>query len=205
MRKLLREIFIGKSTFSNGILALAIIGLIALGCTCNGKKFDFGTKSDTDSSKEKTKEEGNPFETPDVGDFEKADASKGEIPSNAELQTIIKEDMLRFDKALKDKDFEDFYNNASKIWQENTSPRKLKKEFQNFIDGKADLSSVKNLEADFSPSPKIDDSKKVDVLEVKGTYDTPPNKSSFDLKYIPEGKEWKLIGFYVKTTVYKKR
>lgn len=206
MKKILQNAFYGKSSFTNGLIAIGIISLIVLGCTCNDKKFDFGT-SNSNSSENKTKEDGNPFETPDKkdNDFEKADASKGEIPSEDELQVKVKEDILRFNKALQDENFDDFYDSISEFWKEQTSSRKLKNQFQSFIDGKANLSGIKSLDADFSPKPRIDDSKRVKILEVNGEYATTPNKSTFELKYIPEDKEWKLIGLYVQTTIYKKK
>lgn len=208
--KTLRDIFFGKGTFTNGLIAVTILGLIVLGCTCNGEDFDFDKKSNTNSSEKKTKEDGNPFETPKDkkdDDFEKADASKREVPSDEELNKMVKEDILAFDQALEDKDFSDFYKRISEFWQDQTSPRKLKKGFQSFIDGNADLSGVKDLDAKFESRPTVESKRRggLKIMEVNGTFDTEPNESTFELKYIPEGKEWKLMGFFVRTTVYKKK
>lgn len=199
MRSKLSQAFMGKGNFSNGLIALMIIGLIVLGCTCNDGKIDFGKKKDTNSSQEKDE----PVKK--EKDYEKADASKGEIPSEEELQDMVKADLLIFDKALKRRNFIDFYKNTSKLWQEQTTPGKLKILFKNFIEGKADVSEVENLEAEFSPDPFIDDSLKVKVMEVNGSFPTRKNPTIFELKYIAEGKEWKLSGFFVKTTVYNKK
>ncbi len=200
MKRRLSGIFIGKGNFSNGLIAMIVLGLIVLGCTCNNGKFDFGKKKNTNSSQ--PVEDDSPKKD---GEYEKVDASKGEIPSDAELQDMVRADMLAFDKALKEKSFSDFYKRISKFWQSQTTPGKLKRGFKGLIDGKADLSGVENLDADFSPTPSIDNTKNVKVLEVEGSYPTKKRDSTFELKYIPEGDEWKLIGFFVKTTIYKKR
>ena len=207
MKNTLRDIFFGKGTFTSGLIALTILGLIVLGCTCNGKKFG---EIDTNSSENKTKDEGNPFETPEKTKevkFEKADASKSEVPSDAELNKMVKEDILAFDQALEDKEFSDFYKRISKFWQDQTSPRKLQKGFQSFIDGNADLSAVKDLEANFDSRPSVEQKRRggLKIMEVKGTFDTKPNESTFEIKYIPEGKDWKMMGFFVRTTVYKNK
>ncbi len=197
---MLRNVLFGKSTLTNGFIAVALMSLIVLGCTCN--KDMFKSKKTSNSNIEIAP----PKETPKKNrDYEKSDASKGKVPSDEELQDIVGQDMLAFDKALKDRDFGDFYDRISKVWQKQTSANELKTSFQPFIDGKASLSGIEDLDASFSPEPKITKSKGVKVLEVEGSYPTKPSDSTFELKYIAEDKDWKLIGFFVKTTIYKKQ
>lgn len=201
MKKRFIDMFYGKSSLGSGLIALMIISLIVLGCTCNQKDgFKLG-KEDSNSS------QGNRGQDKPVDEknYEKADASKAEIPTDEELQDMVREDLLAFDSALKNGSFQEFYNRISKFWQKQTTPGKLKDGFQKLIDGKADISGIKNLKASFSPAPKIDSSKRVKVLEVYGTFPTKPADSTFELKYIPEGKEWKLIGCFVRTTIYSKK
>lgn len=203
MKRTLLQVFHGQSSLTSGTLALLILGLIVLGCTCNQDLTNSDDKG-TANSNSAVAEREEP-DTKSEPEFEKADASEGEIPSEAELQKMVREDIMAFDKALKDEDFKGFYDRTSKLWQRQTTPEELKKKFQAFIDGNADLSGVEDLEADFSPDPKIDDSKRIKVLEVEGTYPTKPRTSTFELKYIPEEEDWKLISFFVQTTVYKKQ
>ena len=204
MKRMLRNIFYGKSAFTSGLIALTILGLIALGCTCNGKKL-FDGQSDTNTAEKNTKDDKDPFSTPEKKEVKKSDASKGELPEDDELEEIIKTSLLDFDKAVKDEDFTEFYESTSKPFKDSISPRRLKSKFQKFIDGKADLTGIKSLTPDYSTRPKITKQGRFKVLEAKGEFPTKPNPSRFDLKYIPEGEDWKLISFAVYTTVYTKR
>lgn len=202
MKKLFQNIIFGNSTFTNGFIAVLILSLIVLGCTCNGKKFDFGGTSDSNSGNNNSQEIA---VKPTVKEVKKSDASKGELPEDDELEQIVKDTLLEFDKAVKKEDFTDFYKSTSKPFQDSISPRRMKNKFQKFIDGRADLSTIKGLEPDYSPTPKITKQGKFQVLEAKGEFPTKPSPSRFDLKYIPEGEDWKLISFAVYTTVYPKK
>ncbi len=206
MKKTLQNILFGKSTFTNGLIALAIMGSIVLGCTCNGEKFgDFGSKEDSNSSEDINKDANvQESTTPEKKEITKSDASKGELPEDDELVAIIRETLLDFDKAVKSEDFTEFYNKSSEPFQESISPRRMKSKFQKFIDGKADISGIDDLEPDYETDPKISKQGKTSVLEVKGEFPTKPRPSKFELKYIPEGKDWKVISIQVFTTVYKK-
>lgn len=198
MKKSLENIFYGKSSTGNGTLALLLIAMFALGCFCNKEKLaDLGLK-DSDSPTPTT----SPADSA-TPSYKKADASKYEIPSDDELQDIVKTTMLDFDNALKKADFKDFHSKISKYWQKQISPEKMKESFQGFIDGQADLSEIKSLKANFTSPPNIKRQGSLRILEVKGDYDTTPNKSTFELQYIPEGKEWKLFGINVVTTIRK--
>ncbi len=200
---MLRQILCGKSSLSNGFLALAIIGLIVLGCTCNDKTFDFGKKDDSNST---NKTEETPTETPkEKKEIVKSDASKGNLPEDDELEAIVKETLLDFDKAVKKGDFTEFYENTSDPFQKSITPKGLKDKFKQFIDGNADVSKIEDLEPKYTTEPKVSKTRGVNVLEAKGEFPTSPRPTEFDLKYIPEGKEWKLISFAVYTTVYQKR
>jgi hypothetical protein len=61
---------------------------------------------------------------------------------------------------------------------------------------------VKNLTPEYTKTPAIRESSGLELLEVDGSFPTSPNPTSFELKYIAEGKEWKLAGIFVRTTLY---
>lgn len=130
----------------------------------------------------------------------KADASKGEIPSEDELQDLVKTTILDFDEAVQSADFTTFYSKISKLWQRQTSPAKLEDSFSVFIEGKNNFSGISSKEADFSSNPRVDDSKGFKELVLEGSYDTSPLPTKFTLKYTPEGKNWKLTGIVIDTT-----
>jgi hypothetical protein len=198
MKKLINEIIFGKNSMVSGLIALSIILAIGLGCFCNKDKFNVanvGSSSPTPSASP------SPSATKS---YKKADASKLEIPSDDELQDIVKKTLLDFNDALQKKDFSDFHSTISKPWQKSVTPAELKNTFQSFIDGEADLSSIRSMNAKFTSPTEITRSTGLKTLETKGEYPTTPNTSTFELKYIIEGKEWKLSGLKVYTNVKKR-
>jgi hypothetical protein len=207
MKKNLMNVLNAKNSLINGGMALIIIGVIALGCTCNDKDgFQFGDNKDSNSATgtPEKKEEGNPFETPtEKKEIVKADASKGEIPSDEELQEIVKETMMNFNDAIQRGDFSDFHKTISKVWQGQTKPKTFEDGFRSFIEKKVDISSIRDQQARFSPTPKIDTSQRLDRLMVEGTYPTSPSPTQFKLQFIPEGEDWKLFAIDVRTRSFR--
>jgi hypothetical protein len=104
---------------------------------------------------------------------------------------LLLESVLAFNQALAAKDFTAVHASISKLWQEQITPAKMKETFQTFIDKGMDLSNVARVEPVYSEPAKIDEN---GVLVVQGVYPTTPSKVGFRLKYLPEGKTWKLIG-----------
>lgn len=200
MKKLVNDILYGKNSMINGLIALSVIGFIGFGCFCNKDKMNFG-KNDSSSPSPTTSASPSPSATKE---FKKADASKYELPSEDEQQEIVKTTLLDFNDALQDEDFTDFYDKISKYWQKQTSPEKMKKSFQGFIDGEADLSPIRSMKANITNTPKVEKSGSLRKLEIKGEYNTTPNKTTFELQYIPEGKDWKLFGINVITNVKRR-
>lgn len=199
MKKMMKEIIFGKNSLLSGILAISIISAIGLGCFCNKDKFDLAKNDAKDSP--------TPVSSPSptaTKSYTKADASKNEVPSEDEMQEIVKKTLLDFNDALQKEDFTDFHGTISKVWQKQITPEKMKTNFQSFIDGDADLSSIRSMNAKFTTPTEITKSTGVKTLEAKGEYATSPNNSTFELKYIAEKKEWKLIGLQVITTIKKR-
>ncbi len=138
--------------------------------------------------------------SPTTKSGEKSDASLGEIPQGDELQELVQNNLVQFNDAIQAADFTDFYPTISKLWQRQSSPAKLKEMFQTGIDNKMNFGEIRTMGANFSPKPRFDDSKGFKELIVEGSYDTSPTPTRFKLKYIPEGKEWKLSGIFVDNT-----
>jgi hypothetical protein len=204
MKKLVNEISYGKSSTVSGMIALTVVLMIGLGCFCNKDKFDFGnTSSNTTDTANTSTPEASPSPAATVA-YKKADASKFEVPSNDEMQDLVKTTLLDFDNALQTADFTEFHSKVAKKWQSQLTPEEFKTNFQSFIDGDADLSGIKPLKANFTTPARVERTSGTRMLEVKGDYATSPNNSTFELKYIPEGKEWKLFGINVVTTIRKR-
>jgi hypothetical protein len=196
----------GKA-LTNGAFALIIVALVALGCTCN-KDFDFGRTGTGDNANSAVSNTGNDKDTTtdDTGltaPAARADASKTEIPSEAELQYMTKTTLLDFNEAIQKGDFTDFHANISKTWRNQISAEKFKQTFQSFIDRGVDISDIRSEKATFSAPPGIEGVGRQKMLVMRGSYDISPAPTTFELKYIPEGKEWKLFGIDVRTKSFK--
>lgn len=135
-----------------------------------------------------------------VTNLDKADASKGEIPTGDELQEMSQKTLIDFNDAIEQEDFTDFFQTISKLWQRQGSPAKLKETFQPFIDKKVNIGGIRAMEARFTSKPRVDDSKGFKELIVEGRYDTSPFPTKFELKFTPQGRDWKLTGISVDTS-----
>ncbi len=204
MKEKLIKFVNSKNSLSNGFLAFLVIALTTLGCTCNGKNlFDSGDDK-SNSSNSSTKEDGKPFETPEAKKvFEKADASKGEIPSDEELQEMVKTTLLNFNDAIQQKDFSDFHKTIAEAWQKQVTPKTFDDGFRSFMDKGVDISEIKSQKATFY-TPRLETSEGLERLKVEGSYPTSPKPTTFKLQYIAEDKEWKLFAIEVYTFSFKK-
>ncbi len=202
MKELINEILFGKNSMVSGFIALAVISAIGLGCFCNKDKFGDLTNSGSSSPSPTATASATPSPSPSpTKEFKKADASKNEVPGDDEMQAVVKKTLLDFNDSLQNEDFTDFHASISKFWQKQTSPEKLKSSFQRFIDKNADLSPIRPMTAKFTKGPETTRSLGMKTLEVNGEYPTSPITTTFELKYIAEGKEWKLAGIQVVTRV----
>lgn len=193
MRKLATTLLFGKDARLSGLIAFVIIGAIALGCTCN----KFGDLGKTDNSNSST----TPSNTtaPPPPSVPKPDASTGQVPSDAQLQEMTRTTILDFNDAIKSGDFSNFHRTVSKPFQKQASPEKMADAFKAFTEAKIDFSEVETLPATYSPPASIKRTSGVKHLQATGFYETTPRKMKFDLKYVPEGKDWKLIAIEVNT------
>ncbi len=195
MKKFAAELLFGNNAMYSGIIALLIVSAIALGCTC-GKDFANMGKSDDDSTTaSNTSSTSNTSSAPIV---EKADASTGKVPADDQLQEMARTTILDFNGALQSEDFTAFHRTISKPFQKEASPARFKEVFKSFIDAGIDFSEVRTLPAYFRPTT-IDKSRGAKTLNLKGSYSTSPRATNFDLKYVPEGSDWKLIYIEINT------
>ena len=120
----------------------------------------------------------------------------GPIPSEAEAKELALDSLLAFNKAVQAKSFDRFHAQIAKIWQSQTTAEKLEDIFQPFIakGAGADISPIAKLEPTFDSKPALDDDS---FLVLKGSYPTEPSKVFFDLRYIYEEGDWKLVAINV--------
>ncbi|NNE99377.1 MAG: hypothetical protein HKN25_10200 [Pyrinomonadaceae bacterium] len=198
MKKRFIDIFYGKSSLGSGVLALMIISLIVLGCTCNEKDgFSFGKNdSDTaDTGNTSTVEE----EEKEPEELSRDVKASRSAPSEEDLQRLVKTTMLDFSQAIKDEDFSEFYKHISKFWQKQIKADKFDQVFKAFMVANWDGSSIRTMKADITSGPTVRASRLTKRLEVKGAYDTSPRSTKFDLGYIEEDGLWKLYKINVST------
>lgn len=200
MKKFALDLFFGKDNRVSGFIAFTIIGLIVLGCTCN-KDFKLDTNSTGNSgtfANTSSSPSANTVSTPKK-DVEDADASTGKMPSDEQLQELARETVLDFNDAIQSEDFTAFHSKISKPFQKQASPERFKQVFAEFLNNNIDFKEVNDLQAEFSPAPALGKESGYNVLSLNGSYATSPRRTKFELKYIPEGKEWKLIFIRIST------
>jgi hypothetical protein len=118
----------------------------------------------------------------------------GPVPSEAEAKRMALDSLMAFNQALTSKNFDRFYAQIAKLWQAQTTSAKLKEIFQPFLTQDADISPIAKLEPVFDKKPAINEDS---FLALKGSYPTRPNKVFFDLTYVYEDQNWKLVGINV--------
>lgn len=177
----------------NLVLILLLLFSVGIGC-----KWNLGDTPTTDEDKvEKTDEDEK--DEDEKKKPEKPDASTGEVPSDEQLIVLADESMQDFRRAVSDGDFSDFYDTLAEPWQDETSPRKLEKGFDVFIKTPIDVKKIDGMEPEITGKPRVRRELGYKMLNIDGEYDTSPRAVKFELKYIPEGKDWKLSAIRVNT------
>lgn len=196
MKNLLTQFLFGKGTISSGLIALGIISLIALGCTC-GK--DFNLSQDSANTDNSGRTSSNSTKDTPFGDKEDAD---GTLPPFETIGAMVKETTEDFAKAIDSEDFSDIYSKSSTDFQSTYTESQMKDVFKSFITQKRRvLPSLNNaLTADirFEPVPKIRTEKGLNILVATGNFKSKPTAVKFEYEYVYRGGEWKMLKLVVK-------
>ena len=121
-------------------------------------------------------------------------ANTGKMPTDKELNTLALDSLLLFNAAIQTKSFESFYGKIAKLWQKEATPEQLLEIFQSFIDKEINIASIAKLAPTFEGTPTVNED---GLLVIKGSYPTQPSKVVFQLKYVYEDENWKLVGINV--------
>lgn len=192
--RLIKELVLGKNNLFNGVIGLAVLCAIALGCNCSK---DFGNiSSNTESNSTVSNTTSTPEKTPEST---LSDTPRGDVPSERDMEELTQETLLDFNDAVQKGDFTDFHSKISNVWKATASPQKFNEGFSEFIEKKVDISNIKGKEATFDPQPSVTTKGKYKVLQANGKYDTYPLPVRFENEYIKEGGTWKLISIRVDT------
>lgn len=119
-----------------------------------------------------------------------------EVPSDETLAAMISESIWILGDGINKNDLANFYNHIAKIWQRQTDASSLKQAFYDFIDKKIDLTIIQGQTPVLSEPPAIDND---GVLRLKGYYATQPYIINFELGYLYEHPQWRLVAVNIHT------
>ncbi len=195
MKNTLQKIMFGKDKRFNGILAMLVVGAIALGCTCLKDL----NKSQTSTPTNQGTSPQNPTPTKQTGTI--PTNSNGELPTDADLEAIVQETLQDFTTGVSDSDFSTLYDKSSKGFKKTYTLDTIRTSFISFINQKARLVPILRSTASMTPSyvgkPTVGNVKGFKTLTANGSYSTSPG-TSFELQYWLEDRRWKLIGMRVR-------
>jgi hypothetical protein len=197
MKNFISTLLFGRDQFT-GLIALGIIGLFVLGCTC-GKNFDLGNigKNDNTSRASNTSSD-NPFGKDSDTD---SDTTDGDMPDPTLIKALVKDTTASFAGAISTGDFSSIYNDASEDFKSTYTEDQMKDVFKEFIEKKRlilpILAKAIPMAPEFSPAPHLRSEKGLNILVVTGKYATSPVPLQFDYEYIKRDDEWKLLKLVV--------
>ncbi|MGD9562574.1 MAG: hypothetical protein AB7F88_10760 [Pyrinomonadaceae bacterium] len=186
MKNFASSLLFGTDSRLSGLIAFAIVGAIALGCTCD-KKF---TTSD---------------DSPDASNTSTASntttSDTGGIPGDSTLQSLVKETTADFAQAIDDGDFAELHSKSSTDFQRTYTKDQMNNVFKEFIAKKKlilpSLNKADDTTAEFSPSPSLREENGLDILVLTGKFPTKPLNVKFEYEYVKRGGEWKLLKLVV--------
>jgi hypothetical protein len=187
MKNFVREVFFGTNSLLSGLIALAVVGSIVLGCNCN-KEFGTNTSSTSNSSTTTTPADTKPSDTDGV-------------PSTSVVEGLVKDTIAEFNDAVQSGDFSAMHANASQDFQSTYSVEEMETAFKSYTEKKKVVapifSKIPSMSADFSSPPGLRTEKSLKILMAKGEFNTKPYKTRFDFEYVMRGGEWKLLKLIV--------
>lgn len=193
--RLIKELVWGKNNLFNGIIGLGIVCAIALGCNCSKDFGDLGKSDNSNTTVSNTSS--TPEKTPETSTL--STTKRGEVPSERDMEDLVKTTLIDFNDAIQKGDFSDFHDTISTTWKKTSTPETFNQGFSEFIEKKVDISGVKDINATFDPTPTVEKKRGYKVLTAKGKYDTYPLPTRFENEYLEEGGKWKLISIRVDT------
>ncbi len=193
MKDLVSRILFGKDAKVSGLIALTVVGLIALGCSC-GKDIDFSKLgSNSNSGNSNTNANSRVKETASTDD----DEDSGDVPSDSEVERLVKDTTSEFSEAVESGDFNQIHSNASKDFQDTYTVDEMAEAFKSYSEKKSVvvpiLNKVGNSDAEFTKPPSIRTEKGLKILVANGKFPTKPYNVRFDYEYVMRDGDWKLL------------
>ena len=127
MKKIIHNILAGRGNLSNGLIALAIVGFIALGCACP-KNDDRASNTGSD----------NPFNTSTDSDSDSDNDTDSGLPGDELLNALVKETTADFAYSISEGVFSKMYEKTSQDFKQTYTKDQMQSFFQDFITNLAD-------------------------------------------------------------------
>jgi len=186
MKMFIATVISGKDNRVSGLIALAVILSIALGCNC-GKGFDFGNVGSSSNSSSD-----NPF-----GNSSSSDDSDSEMPGEELLNALVAETTADFAYSISIGDFSKMYEKASMDFKQSYTKDQLQDSFKDFIAKKRQvmpiLSKATSSDPEFTAEPRIRTEQGLSILVTEGKYSTKPMPVTFNYEYVKRNGSWKLL------------
>ena len=194
MKNLASDLLFGKDAKISGLIALTIVGLIALGCSC-GKDFSFGNLASNSSSN--SNNTGSNSRNKEVASTDDDDTATGDLPSDSVVESLVKETTSEFSDAVDSGDFNQIHSNASSDFQNTYTVDEMAAAFKSYTEKKSIVVPILNkvgaADAEFSKPPSIRTEKGLKILVANGTFPTKPYNVRFDYEYVLRDGDWKLL------------
>ena len=123
--------------------------------------------------------------------------SQPNIPPEKQIKELVRETLIKFNEAIQQEDFDDFYNSIAVGWQKEISQPQMMHAFQGFIDKKIDITPIFASVIMFDEPPALNG---IGCLVTKAHCKTPAYLVSFTLTYKYELPNWKLNGIVIHCT-----
>lgn len=212
MKKIINKVLFGKDAKLSGFIALTVIMLIALGCTCGdlGKFKENSSSSSSDNKSSKSDSTSNsskdsPFPSDDSTPKKEATVAKKssdkDMPSDEETDNLVKDLVQQFRNGVENEDFADMRDSASTAFRKTYTTEKVNLEFDVFIKGKEkvakSLEDLDDLTPTYTTEPSISKKNGYKLLTVNGTYPTSPT-TTFNTLFVLEKGQWKMLTIEMK-------
>ena len=188
MTNTIYNLLFGRDSLLSGLFAIAVVALIALGCTC-GKNFDLANIA----------KNANVASTSDSND---TDDESAELPDDRLLKALVKETTADFAQAVSTEDFSKIYEKSSTDFQTTYTEQEMKDTFKPFIQKKKQvlpiLAKAVGTDPEYSPVPSIRTESGLSILVTEGKFATKPIPLTFEYEYVKRGGQWKLLKLVIK-------
>ena len=128
--------------------------------------------------------------------------SDGDVPSDDEVETLVKATMTDFTMGIEDGSLDGLHSHSSRDFRNVFTVAQMNNQFQTFFDKKDQilpiLRTVDSTSANFSPSPSIRTEGAKKILVAYGSFPTRPYTTIFELEYQLENGNWKMQKIRVK-------